>query len=131
MGDLHDVEILLSDQVSFHPQPELVAARGRKNERRDIDAEIRNLQAVRDHDVGERGAAHQLLAIEVHKIDVEPVQAFSIREAEVQPHLLVLERKVQRLQVREQADQAFFLGDAVLDHLIADEERLDAGLDDL
>jgi len=131
VGDLHDVEILLSDQVSFHPQPELVAARGRKNERRDIDAEIRNLQAVRDHDVGERGAAHQLLAIEVHKIDVEPVQAFSIREAEVQPHLLVLERKVQRLQVREQADQAFFLGDAVLDHLIADEERLDAGLDDL
>ena len=83
------------------------------------------------HDVGERGAAHQLLVIEVNEIDVEPVQALSIREAEVQAHLLMLERKVQCLQVREQADQAFFLGDAVLDHLIANEERLDAGLDDL
>jgi len=39
-----------------------------------------------------------------------------------------LEGKTEGLQVCEQADQAFLLGHAVFDHLVTDQECLDAGL---
>lgn len=128
--DLYDVEILLGDQVPFHTETELIAAGRRKDQRRDIDPEVRDLQTVRDHDVRESGAADKLFAVEVNKIDVELVGAFSVGQTEVQAHLLVLEWKAQGLQMREQADQAFFLGHAVFDDLVADKERLHAGFDD-
>ncbi len=39
----------------------------------------------------------------------------------------MLEREAHRLEVREQSDEALLLGHAVLDDLIADQERLDTG----
>lgn len=128
--DLYDVEIFLGDQVPFHPETELIAAGGRKDQRRDIDPKVRDLQTVRDHDIRERGTADELFTVEVDEVDVEPVGTFSVGQAEVQAHLLVLERKTQGLQMREQADQVLFLGHAVFDDLVADKERLHAGFDD-
>jgi hypothetical protein len=43
----------------------------------------------------------------------------------------MLEGKGDGLQVREEADQTFFLGQAVLNHLIADEKSLDTGFGDV
>jgi hypothetical protein len=128
--DLYDVEILLGDQVPFHTETKLISAGGRKDQRGDIDPEVRDLQTVRDHDVRERGPADELFAVEVNEIDIELVGAFSVGQAEVQAHLLVLKWKAQGLQMREQADQALFLGRAVFDDLVADKERLHAGFND-
>jgi len=128
--DLYDVEILLGDQVPFHTETELVATGGRKDQRRHINPEIRDLQTVRDHYVREGSTADELFAVEVNEIDVEPVSAFRVGQAEVQAHLLVLEWKARGLQMREQADQALFLGPAVFDDLVANKERLHAGCDD-
>ena len=43
----------------------------------------------------------------------------------------MLKRKVEGLEMSEQANKTFLLGDAVLDHLIADKERLNTGFHDL
>lgn len=128
--NLYDVEILLGDQVPFHTETELIASGGRKDQRRDINPKVRDLQTIRDHDVRERSAADELFAVEVNEVDVEAVGAFSVGKAEVQAHLLVLEWKAQGLQMRKQADQVLFLGHAVFDDLVADKERLHAGFDD-
>jgi hypothetical protein len=129
--ELHDVEIFLSDQVTFHPETEFVAARGGEHERRHIDAEVRNLEAIGDHDIRKCGAADELFGIEIHEVDVEPVHTLGVREAEVQAHLLMLERKTESLEMREQADETLLLGHTVFDHLIADKEGLNAGFDDV
>ena len=40
----------------------------------------------------------------------------------------MLEGKADGLQVREEPDEALFLGDAVFNHLVADQEGLDADI---
>ena len=128
---LHHVEIFLGDQVPFHFEAELVTPRSREDQRRNIDSEIRDLQPIADDDIGECSATHELFTVEIDQVDVKLVRAFRIGEAEVETHLLMLEGKAQSLQVREQSDEAFLLGHAVLDNLVADQEGLDAGLRDV
>ena len=128
---LHHTEVLLRDEMALHPQSELITAGSGEDQRRNIDAEVGNLQAIQDVDVGKRGAAYELVVVETDEIDVEVVRAFGVRQAKIQSHVLVLERKHGGLKVREDADQAFLLRQTVLDHLIADQEGLDTGLDDV
>ena len=82
-------------------------------------------------DIGKRGATYKLVVVETDEIDVEVVRAFGVRQAKIQPHVLVLEREHGGLEVREDADQAFLFRQAILDYLIADEEGLDTGFDDV
>lgn len=58
---------------------------------------------------------------------VEVVGALGVGHAKIQADLVVLEWEGHRLKVREQADQGFFLGEAVFDDGVADQEGLDAG----
>ena len=129
--ELHHVEILLCNQVSFHAETEFIAARSGKDQRGDVNSKIGNLEAIGDDDVGKGSPTHELLDVQIHQIDVEMVCTFCIGEAEVQSHLLMLKRKCDRLKMSEQTDQAFLLGQAVFDHLIANEKGLDARLYDI
>ena len=125
---LNHVEVFLSDQVPFHSEPELVAPGGRENQRGDVDPEVRDLQSIADDDIRERGATHELFCVEIDQVDIKLVGTFRIGEAEIETHLLMLEGEAQRLQVSEQSDEALLLGHAVLDDLVTDQERLNAGL---
>ena len=128
---MHHVEVFLRDEMALHPQSELIPAGSRKDQRGDIDAEVGNLQTIQDVDIGKSGATYELVVVETDQIDVEVVRALSVRQAKIQAHMLMLEWKRGGLKVREEANQAFLLRQAVLDHLITDQEGLDAGLDDV
>ncbi len=128
---LHHIEVLLSDEVALHPQSKLVATGSGEDQRGNINAEIGNLQAISDHNVRERCAAHQLFVIEVRQVDVEVIRALGVREAKIQPQLLMLERKGNCLEMRENADQALLLGQTVFNDLVTDQESLDARFYDI
>ncbi len=89
------------------------------------------MQAITDNDIRECGPADELFAVEIDQIDVELIGPFSVGQAEVKTHLLMLEGETDGLQVCEQADQAFLLGHAVFDDLVADQECLNAGFGDI
>jgi hypothetical protein len=72
-----------------------------------------------------------LLVVEVDQVDIEVVGAFGVREAKIQSHLLMLEWKDECLKMRENADQTFLFRQTIFDHLIADQEGLDAWLYDI
>lgn len=128
---LHHIEVLLSDEVALHPQSKFVAAWGGEDQRGNINAEIGNLKAISNHNVGERCAAHQLFVIEVGQVDVELIGALGVREAKIQPQLLMLEREGDCLEMRENADQALLLRQTVFNDLVTDQERLDARFYDI
>ena len=128
---LDDIEVLLSDEMALHSQPELVATGGGEDQRGNIDAEIGDLQAVPNHDIRKCRAADELFGVEVDQVDIEVVGAFSVREAEIQSHLLMLKRKGDRLKMGENADQAFLFCQAVFDDLVTDQEGLDTGFCDI
>jgi len=128
---LHHIEVLLSDEVALHPQSKLVATGGGEDQRGNINAEIGNLQAIPDHNVRERCAAHQLFVVEVRQVDVEMIGALGVREAKIQPHLLMLERKGDGLEMGENADQAFLFRQTVFNNLVTDQESLDARFRDI
>jgi len=128
---LHHIEVFLSNKMAFHPQSEFIATRGGEDQRGDVDAEIGNLQAVPNDNIGEGCAAHQLFSIEVHQVDIKVIGAFGIREAKIQPHLLMLKRKNDGLEMGEDADQAFLFCQTVFDNLITDQEGLDARFCDI
>ena len=119
--DLHDVEILLGDQVTFHTETELIAAGSGEDQRGDIDPEVRDLKTVRDDDVRECGAADELFVVEVNQDRCRTGKSLQHRSGRSTSPFVVLEGKAQGLQVGEQADQAFLLGHAVLDDLVADQ----------
>ncbi len=89
----HDVEILLGNQLALHEEAEFISTRCRKDEKRDIDAEIGDLEAVADFDVGKSGSTDQLFRVDVDQVDIKVIEAFSIGEAEVESHMLMLERE--------------------------------------
>ena len=128
---LDHVEVFLSDEMAFHPQPEFVTPGGGKHQRWNIDAEVGNLETVANGNVRECRPADQLFIIEIDQIDVEVISAFRIGQAEVQSHLLVLEREGHRLKMGKDTDEALLFGQAVFDDLITDQEGLNAGFDDI
>jgi len=117
--------------MALHPQSEFVPPRCRKDQQRNIDPEIRDLEAIADLDVGKRGPADELFGVEVDQLDIKMVQAFRIGKAEIEAHLLMLEGEGRSLQMCEDSDQAFLFRQAVLDDLVADEKRLDSGFRDI
>jgi hypothetical protein len=128
---LHHVEVFLCDEMSIHAKTKFIAPRSREDQRGNVDSEIRNLQAVADDDIRQRGAAYQLFTVEVYEVDLEVIGPFRIRQAEVEPHLLMLEGKADCLQMREEPDEALLLGDAVFNDLVADQKGLNAWLNDI
>src|SRR5512146_1800963 len=128
---LHDVEILLRDEMPLHAEAKLISPGGGEDQRGDVNAKIRDLQTVSDHNIRKSGTTNELFAVEIDQINVELIGSFGIGQAEVQTHLLMLERKTDGLQVCEEADQALLLGHAVFDDLVADQERLNARLRDI
>jgi hypothetical protein len=116
--------------MAIHFEAELVPARGREDQDGDIEAEVAALQTVCDDDVRKRCPAHELFPVEVHQIDLELVRTFGVRQAEIESQVLMLKREGAGLQMSEDSNEAFLLRQAVLDHLIADEERLYAWLCD-
>ena len=81
--ELHHVEILLRDEVTFHPQAELIASGSGEDQRGDIDAEIGNLEAIADEDIRQRGSADELLGVEIDQIDVEVVVPLGVSQAKI------------------------------------------------
>jgi hypothetical protein len=59
------------------------------------------------------------------------VRAFGVSEAEVQPHLLVLEGEHHGLKMRKNSDQTLLFRQTVLNDLVADEEGLYAGFGEI
>src|SRR6185436_19477125 len=110
---LHHTEVLLRDQMPFHPEAEFIAPRSGEDQRGDIDPEIGNLKAVADSNIWESGSADKLFVVEVDQIDVEVIGPLGIGETEIEAH------------------EAFLLGDAVLNDLVADQEGLHAGFRDV
>ena len=76
-----------------NPEPEFIAPRRRKDNNRDIDAEIGNLQPVTNVDMREPGTTDQLIGIEEVEIDLELIGPFGIRQAKIDSQLLMLEGK--------------------------------------
>ena len=56
---------------------------------------------------------------------------FSVGQAEVETHLLMLERKADGLQMGEEPDETFLFGDAVFNDLVTDQEGLNARLNNI
>ena len=127
----HDVEILLGDQLAFHQEAKFIATGCRKDEKRDIDAEIGDLEAVADFDVGKSGSTDQLFRVEIDQVDIKVIEAFGVGETEVESHMLMMERERSRLKMSEDSDQAFLFGEAILNDLVADEKRLHGRLGDI
>ncbi len=128
---LDHMEVFLGNKMAFHSQTKLIAPWCGKDQGGDVDTEVRNLEAVSNDNIRKRGAADQLLIVEIDQIDIEMIRTFRVRQAKVQSHLLMLERKGDGLKMRENADQAFLFREAVLDDLVTDEKSLDARLDDV
>ena len=84
---LHDAEVLLRDEVSFHAQAKLIASWGWEDQRGDINSEIGNLKAVGDGNIRKGCPADKLFVVKIDQINVEVICAFGIGEAEVQSHL--------------------------------------------
>jgi hypothetical protein len=129
--DRHDVEILLGNQLALHHEAEFITAGCRKDEQRDIDAEIRDLETVMDFDIGKTGTTDELFRVEIDQVDIKVIETFGVGEAEVESHMLMLERKRSRLQMSEDSDQAFLFGEAIFNNLVAHEKRLDRRLGDI
>src|SRR5262245_16351249 len=117
--------------MSLHAKTKFVAPRSWEDQGGNVDSEIRNLEAVADDNVRQCCAAHQLFTIEIDEVDVEVIGPFCISQTEVEPHLLMLEGKADGLQVGEEPNEALLLGDTVFNHLVADQEGLNAWLNDI
>jgi hypothetical protein len=128
---LHNVEVFLCDEMSIHAETEFIAPRSWEDQRGNVDTEIRNLQAVTDDDIRQRGTTYQLFTVEVHEIDVKVIAPFRIGQTEVEAHLLMLEGKADCLKMREQSDEALLFSQAVFNDLVADQEGLNAWLHDI
>ena len=83
--------------MALHAQAEFIPTRCGKDEQRNVDPEIRNLEAIADLDVGKRGPADELFGVEVDQLDIKMVQTFRIGEAEIEAHLLMLKGEGGRL----------------------------------
>ena len=108
-------------------QPEFIAAGGRKDQRRDINGEIGNLQPIGDIDRRERRSADEFIGIEKEEVDIKLVGPFGVGQAKVDAQLLMLKGKDCGSEMRKDADQALLSGGAVFNDAIADQESLDAG----
>jgi len=120
----HHGKVFLGDQATFHQEAEFISTGCRKDEKRDIDPEIGDLEAVGDLDIGKSGSTDQLFRVEMEQVDIKVIEAFGVGETEVEPHMLMVEREGCRLKVSEDSDQAFLFGEAILNDLVADEKRL-------
>lgn len=89
----HDVEILLSKEMALHQEAEFIATGCRKDEERDVNTEIRDLETVADFDIGKGGSTDQLFRVEIDQVDIKVIETFSVGEAEVEPHMLMVERE--------------------------------------
>ena len=89
----HDVEVFLSQKTALHQEAEFITTGCRKDEKRDVDAEIRNLKTVADFNIGKGGSTDQLFRVEIDQVDLKVIEAFSVGEAEVEPHMLMVERE--------------------------------------
>lgn len=102
---LDDSEVLLRDDAAVYPQPKLIATGSWKQQSRNIDAEIGNLQPIVNDNEWEGGAADQLICIDIHQVDIEVIGAFCVGHAKIQAELWMLKWEGQRLKVGEDADQ--------------------------
>jgi hypothetical protein len=102
---LDDIEVFLRDDAAVYPQPKLIATGRWKQQGRNIDAEIGNLQPIVDDDVWEGGAADQLIRIDIDQVDIEVIGARCVGHAKIQTELRMLKWEGQRLKVGEDADQ--------------------------
>ena len=84
---LHHTEVLLCNQMPFHPEAEFIAPRGEEDQLGDIDPEIGNLKAVADSNIWKSGSTDKLFVVEVDQIDVEVIDSLGVSEAEIQPQL--------------------------------------------
>ncbi len=65
-----------------------------------------------------------MVGVDVHEVDVKVVGSLGVGHAKIQAQLVMLKRESQGLEVRKDADQRFFLGEAVFDDRVAHQERL-------
>lgn len=79
--------------MALHQKAEFVATGCRKDEKRDIDAEIGDLETVIDFNIRKGGSTDELFRVEIDQVDIKVIEAFSVGEAEVEPHVLMLERE--------------------------------------
>lgn len=117
--------------MALHQEAEFITTGCRKDEQRDIDAEIGNLETVADFDVGKSRSTDQLFRIEIHQVDIKVIEALGVGEAEVESHMLMVKRKRRSLKMGKDSDQAFLFGEAILDDLVADEKRLHGRFEDI
>ncbi len=110
-----------------YSEPELVAPWSWKDDNRDIDGEIGNLQAVSNVDVRECSPADELIGVEKKQVDLELVGSFGICQAKIDAQLLMLEGERCGSEMSENTDQALFSCRAVFNDAITDQERLNAG----
>jgi hypothetical protein len=102
---LDDIEVFLRDDAAVYSQPKLIPTRSWKQQGRNIDAEIGNLQPIVNDDVREGGAADQLIRIDIDQVDIEVIGALCVGHAKIQTELWMLKWEGQRLKVGEDADQ--------------------------
>lgn len=129
--DLDHIEVFLCHDAAVYAEAKLIATWGGEQECGDIDAEVGNLQTVADDDFRERCAADELICVHVHQVDFEVIRPLGVGHAEVEAELLVLKWECHRMEVGEEADQRFFLGQTIFDDAVADQEGLHAGSRDI
>jgi len=128
-GLLDDVEIFLRDEIPVRKQAELIPARCREDQRRNIHAEIMNLQPVFDFNRPQRGCPDELILIQIHETKLKLILSFRVRQTKIDSHLGVLAGKACRPQMRKRSDDALLSGKAVQDHRIANQKGLHDGFD--
>ena len=119
-GHLHHTKIFLRDNLTIRKQPEFVPPGAGKSKVIQGEAKIGNLEPIGNFDQRQFGFRHQEICIQVYEGDFELVGSLGIRQAKIQAHLMVQKGKGQTLQVGEYSNQAFFLGRAVFNDIIAD-----------
>jgi len=124
---LDHIEVLLRDDRMADPQPKFIAAGGGKNQCRDIDGKIRDVQAISNVDRRKCRSADEFIGIEKEEVDIKLVSPFGVGQAEVDAQLLVLKREDRGSEMCEDADQAFLSGGTVFNDAIADQKRLHTG----
>ena len=108
-------------------QPELIAAGSGKNQRRDIDGEIGDLQAISDVDRRKCRAADEFIGIEKEEVDIKLVSPFGVGQAEIDAQLLMLKGKDRGSEMCEDTDQAFLSGGTVFNDAVTDQKSLHTG----
>ena len=128
---LRDKEVFLGKRVTIHEEAKLVAAGPREDELGQGHTEVDDFEPVANLDRRHLRLGNHMVRVQIDQGDVEPVTALCIRDAEVEAQLTMLEGEDGRLQVREDPDETFFMGETILDDGIAYEKGINTRCDEV